>query len=39
MRPHVNIFVEGENIRFPSGPDTPVTDGAQVVVLPALSDG
>ncbi|WP_419939850.1 ubiquitin-like small modifier protein 1 [Candidatus Palauibacter sp.] len=39
LRPHVNIFVDGENIRFLSGLDTPVADGAEVVVLPALSGG
>ncbi|MCY3699580.1 MAG: MoaD/ThiS family protein [Gemmatimonadetes bacterium] len=39
LRPHVNIFVDGENIRFLSGLDTPVPDGANVVVLPAISGG
>ena len=39
LRPHVNIFVDGENIRFLSGLDTPVTNGAEVVVLPAISGG
>ncbi|WP_419856906.1 ubiquitin-like small modifier protein 1 [Candidatus Palauibacter irciniicola] len=39
LRPHVNIFVDGENIRFLSGLDTPVPDGAEVVVLPAVSGG
>ncbi len=39
LRPHVNIFVDGENIRFLSGLDTPAKDGAEVVVLPAISGG
>ena len=39
LRPHVNIFVDGENIRFLSGLDTPVADGVEVVVLPAVSGG
>ncbi len=39
LRPHVNVFVEGENIRFLRDLDTPVTDGAEVVVLPAVSGG
>ncbi len=39
LRPHVNIFVDGENIRFLSGLDTPVPNGAEVVVLPAVSGG
>ncbi len=39
LRPHVNIFVDGENIRFLGGLNAPVRDGAEVVVLPAVSGG
>ncbi|HVS31475.1 MAG TPA: ubiquitin-like small modifier protein 1 [Thermoanaerobaculia bacterium] len=39
IRPHVNIFVDGESIRFARGLDTPVRDGAEIVILPALSGG
>lgn len=39
LRPHLNIFVDGENIRFLNGFRTPVRDGSEVVILPALSGG
>ena len=39
LRPHVNVFVDGENIRFLGGLDAPVADGAEVVVLPSISGG
>lgn len=39
LRPHVNIFVDGENIRFAGGLDAPVRDGAEVMLLPAISGG
>ena len=39
VRPHVNIFVDGESIRFAGGLETPVRDGAEIFILPALSGG
>jgi molybdopterin synthase sulfur carrier subunit len=39
LRPHLNIFVDGENIRWSGGFATPVRDGAEIVILPALSGG
>jgi molybdopterin converting factor small subunit len=39
VRPHVNIFIDGENIRWAEGLATPVRDGAEIVILPALSGG
>lgn len=39
VRPHVNIFVDGENIRYSGGLATPVRDGAEIFILPALSGG
>ena len=39
LRPHVNIFVDGENIRFRGGLDAPVATGSEVMVLPAVSGG
>lgn len=39
VRPHVNIFIDGENIRYAKQLDTPVRDGAEVLILPALSGG
>ncbi len=39
LRPHLNLFVDGECIRFTNGFATPVRDGAEIVILPALSGG
>ena len=39
VRPHVNIFVDGKNIRDAAGLDTPVRDQAEIVIVPAVSGG
>lgn len=39
VRPHVNVFVGQESIRWSGGLDTPVEDGAELVILPAVSGG
>lgn len=39
VRPHVNVFVGDENIRFGKGLDTPVPIGSEVWILPAVSGG
>ena len=39
LRPHLNIFVDGESIRYSGGFATPVRDGAEIFILPALSGG
>jgi molybdopterin converting factor small subunit len=39
VRQHVNIFVDGESIRYSGGLDTPVRRGSEIVILPALSGG
>jgi sulfur-carrier protein len=39
VRPHINIFVDGENIRASGGLDAPVRDGAEIMLLPAISGG
>jgi molybdopterin converting factor small subunit len=39
LRPHLNIFVDGENIRFLEGFASAVHDGSEIVILPALSGG
>jgi molybdopterin synthase sulfur carrier subunit len=33
VRPHVNIFVDGESIKELRGLDTDVRDGAEIVIL------
>lgn len=39
VRVHVNLFVNGAHIRELDGLDTPVSDGDEVVILPAVSGG
>jgi molybdopterin synthase sulfur carrier subunit len=39
VRPHINIFVDGENIRDAGGLDTPVRADSEVFILPAVSGG
>lgn len=39
VRPHVNIFVDGENIRYTGGLASPVRDGAEIMILPSVSGG
>jgi len=36
---YVNVYVGGEDIRTRDGVDTPVADGAQLILLPALAGG
>ncbi len=39
VRPHVNVFVDGESIRFSGGLAAPVRDGSEIIILPAISGG
>ena len=39
VRPHVNIFVDGESIRDAEGLETRIRDGAEIYILPAVSGG
>jgi molybdopterin converting factor small subunit len=39
VRPHVNIFVDGENSRQAGGLRMPVREGAEIMILPAVSGG
>jgi len=39
VRPHINIFVNGEDIRYTGGLATVVLDGAEVFLVPAVSGG
>ncbi|UCC26745.1 MAG: MoaD/ThiS family protein [Gemmatimonadales bacterium] len=39
VRPHVNLFVGRENIRWHEGLETRLPEGAELVVLPAVSGG
>jgi sulfur-carrier protein len=39
LRRHVNVFVNGESIRYLHGVETPVADADEVWILPAVSGG
>jgi sulfur-carrier protein len=39
LRRFVNVYLAGEDIRFLDGLDTPVVDGAELTVLPAVAGG
>jgi molybdopterin synthase sulfur carrier subunit len=39
VRQHVNIFVDGESIRDLDGLQSPVRDGSEIYILPAVSGG
>ena len=39
LRPHVNVFDDGDSIRYAGGFETPVRDGSEIVIMPALSGG
>jgi molybdopterin converting factor small subunit len=39
VREHLNIFVDGESVRYSGGFATPVGENSEIVILPALSGG
>lgn len=39
VRPHVNVFVGTESIRYTGGLSTPVPSGAEISIVPAVSGG
>ena len=39
VRPHVNVFVGSESIRFTGGLATPLADGGEISIVPAVSGG
>jgi sulfur-carrier protein len=39
IAPFVNVYVEGEDVRTLEGLETPVRDGATVILLPAMAGG
>lgn len=39
IRTHINIFVDGENIRHAGGLAAPVREDAEIIILPAVSGG
>ena len=39
VREHVNVFAGSESIRFTGGLATPVSDGSEISIIPAVSGG
>jgi sulfur-carrier protein len=39
LRRHVNLFVDGESVRFLDGLRTPVEEGSTLAIVPAVSGG
>jgi molybdopterin synthase sulfur carrier subunit len=39
LRRFVNVYLGGEDIRFLEGLDTPLSDGDEVTILPAVAGG
>ncbi|MEO8348968.1 MAG: ubiquitin-like small modifier protein 1 [Acidobacteriota bacterium] len=39
VRPHVNLFVGEDCVRFGEGLATPVPEGCEIAILPAVSGG
>ena len=39
VRRFVNVYVDGDDVRFQGGLGTPVPDGAEVQVLPSVAGG
>lgn len=39
LRRFVNVYVGGEDIRFLDGLETPVVDGGEITILPAVAGG
>lgn len=39
VRPHVNIFIDGDSFRDVGGLGAPVRNGAEILILPAVSGG
>jgi molybdopterin converting factor small subunit len=39
VRPHVNIFIDGDSFRDTGGLSAPIRNGAEILILPAVSGG
>lgn len=39
LRRFVNVYVSGEDIRFQQGLETPIKEGDEVTILPAVAGG
>ncbi len=39
IREHINVFVGNDDVRYTGGLQTPVPDGAEIAIIPAVSGG
>lgn len=39
LRQHINIFIGNEDVRYTGGLASPVTDGSEISIVPAVSGG
>jgi molybdopterin converting factor small subunit len=39
VRTHINVFIDGVNIRQAGGLEAPVRAGSEIIILPAVSGG
>ena len=39
LRQHVNVFIGNENIRYTGGLASPLSDGSEITIVPAISGG
>jgi molybdopterin synthase sulfur carrier subunit len=39
IREHINVFVGNEDVRYTGGLQTPILDGAEITIIPAISGG
>ena len=39
IREHLNVFVGKEDVRYTGGLQTPIPDGAEIAIIPAISGG
>jgi molybdopterin synthase sulfur carrier subunit len=39
IREHINLFVGNEDIRYTGGLMSPISDGSQISIVPAISGG
>ncbi len=39
IREHINVFVGNDDIRYTGGLHTPLPDGAEIAIIPAISGG
>lgn len=39
IREHINVFVGNEDVRYTGGLQTPIPEGAEIAIIPAISGG